>query len=112
MIIKCSAHSATEKIPGPRNSRYISNLANISKLIEKVIAPWLRSHMTKHDLYGELQSSYRKFHSSETILTGVHDDIDDNKSLLSSIGVLLLIPRTMMYFLKDLNLDSVSMEQP
>ena len=42
--------------------------------------------MTNNDLYEELQSSYRKFHSIETALTCVQDDIlgatDDNKSVL------------------------------
>ena len=41
--------------------------------------------MTNNNLYEELQSSYRKFHSTETALTCVHDDIlraiDDNKSI-------------------------------
>ena len=68
------------------NFRPISNLVYISKLIEKVIASRLHSHMTNNNLYEELQSSYRKFHSTETALTCVHDDIlraiDDNKSVL------------------------------
>ena len=58
----------------------------ISKLIEQVIASRLHSHMTNNDLCEELQSSYRKFHSTETSLTCVHDDIlkaiDDNKCVL------------------------------
>ena len=57
------------------NFRPISNLVYISKLIEKVIASRLHSHMTNNNLYEELQSSYRKFHSTETALTCVHDDI-------------------------------------
>ena len=68
------------------NFRPISNLVYISKLIEKVIASRLHSHMTNNNLYEELQSSNRKFHSTETALTCVHDDIlktiDDNKSVL------------------------------
>ena len=68
------------------NFRPISNLVYISKLIEKVIASRLHSHMTDNNLYEELQSSYRKFHSTETALTCVHDDIlraiDENKSVL------------------------------
>ena len=68
------------------NVRPISNLVYISKLIEKVIASRLHSHMTNNNLYEELQSLYRKFHSTETALTCVHVDIfraiDDNKSVL------------------------------
>ena len=51
-----------------------------------VIASRQQSHMTNNNLYEELQSSYRKFYSTETALTCVHDDIlraiDDNKSVL------------------------------
>ena len=58
----------------------------VSKLIEKVIASQLHSHMTNNNLYEELQSSHRKFHSTEAALIGVHDDIlraiYDNKSVL------------------------------
>ena len=75
--------------------------------------------MTNNDLYEELQSSYRKFNSNETALAYVHDTIcraiDDNKSiyyLLCSILSAVSIPLTMVYFQKDLNLDSVSVEQP
>ena len=68
------------------NFRPISNLVYISKLIERVIASRLHSHMTNNNLYEELQSAYRKFHSTETALTCVHDDIlraiDGNKSVL------------------------------
>ena len=87
---ECSAHSTTEKKSLDQdifnNFRPISNLVYISKLIEKVIAPRLHSHMTNNDLYEELQSSYRNFHSIEMALTWVHDDIlraiDDNESVL------------------------------
>ena len=68
------------------NFRPISNLVYISKLIEKVVASRLHSHMTNNNLHEELQSSYRKFHSTETALTCLHDDIlrsiDDNKSVI------------------------------
>ena len=67
------------------NFRPISNLVYISKLIEKVIASRLHCHTTNNNLYEELQSSYRKFHSTETALTCVHDilrAIDDNKIVL------------------------------
>ena len=88
------------------------SLVDISKPIEKVIASRLHSHMTNNNLYEELQSSFRKFHSTETALTCVHDDIlraiDDNKVYY----LLCSIPLTMKYFWKDLNVDSVSVEQP
>ena len=68
------------------NFRPISYLVYISKVIENVIASRLPSHMTNNNLYEELLSSYRKFHSTETALTCVHDDIlrtiDDSKAVL------------------------------
>ena len=58
----------------------------IPKLIERVVASRLHSHMITNDLYEEYQSSYRKLHSTETALVSVHDDIlraiDDNKCII------------------------------
>ena len=55
----------------------------ISKLIERVVASRLHSHMITNDLYEEYQSSYGKLHGIETDLVSVHDDIlraiDENK---------------------------------
>ena len=94
----------------------ISNLVYISKLIEKVIASRLHSHMTNNNLYEELHTEnftvlkqhwhvYMKTYWGPLMTTKVY-------YLLCSIWVLLLIPLTMMYLWKDLSLDSVSVEQP
>ena len=48
------------------NFRPISNLMFVSKLIEKVVASRLHSHMLQNDLYEQFQSSYRKLHGTET----------------------------------------------
>ena len=68
------------------NFRPISNLMYVSKLIERVVATRLHSHMESNKLYEEFQSSYRKCHGTETALTCVNDDIlraiDENKSVL------------------------------
>ena len=62
------------------------SLVDFSKPFEKIIASRQHSHMTNNNLHEELLSSFRKFHSTETALTCVHDDIsraiDDNKSVL------------------------------
>ena len=58
-----------------KNFRPVSNLTFLSKLIELVVALRLHDHMKINNLYEEFQSSYRKFHSTETALTSVHDDI-------------------------------------
>ena len=57
------------------NYRPISNLSFLSKLIEHVIAARLSSHFSSHNLMSKLQSAYSKFHSSETALLYVQNDI-------------------------------------
>ena len=58
-----------------KNFRPVSNLTFLPKLIERVFALRLHDHMKINNMYEEFQSSYRKFHSTETALTSVHDDI-------------------------------------
>ena len=58
-----------------KNFRPVSNLIFLSKLIERVVPLRLHDHIQINNLYEEFQSSYRKFHSTETALTSVHDDI-------------------------------------
>ena len=61
-----------------KNLRPVSNLANISKLTESAVALQLQDHMLEHDLYPTNQSSYRRFHSTETALLKVRNDILQN----------------------------------
>ena len=58
-----------------KNYRPISNLFFLSKLIERVTAARLSLHFSSHNLMSKLQSAYRKFHSSETALLYVQNDI-------------------------------------
>ena len=58
-----------------KNFRPVSNLTFLPKLIERVFALRLHDHMKINNMYEEFQSSYRKFHSTETALTSVHVDI-------------------------------------
>ena len=53
----------------------MSNLAYISKVIERVIAKRMVDHMDINNLHELLQSSYKKFHSCETALIKVQNDI-------------------------------------
>ena len=57
------------------NYRPISNLNFISKLIERVVLSRINSHLSLHNLLLPNQSAYRKFHSTETALLAVHNNI-------------------------------------
>ena len=58
-----------------KNFRPVSNLAFLSKLIERVVAARFVSHLLANNLYEDMQSAYRKFHSTETALLKVQNDI-------------------------------------
>ena len=58
-----------------KNYRPVSNLSFISKIIEKVVSNRLQAHINSNELNNPMQSAYRKFHSTETALLRVHNDI-------------------------------------
>ena len=58
--------------------RRIFNLSCISKILEKVVASRLRSHICIHGLFNVSQSTYKQFHSTETALLKVQNDINLN----------------------------------
>ena len=53
----------------------MSNLAYVSKVMEKVEATRLYKHMDVNDILEVLQSAYKELHSTETALVRVHSDI-------------------------------------
>ena len=57
------------------NFRPVSNLPILSKIIEKVVYNRLTNHINENGLYGRNQSAYRKYHSTETALLKVQNDI-------------------------------------
>ena len=57
------------------NYRPISNLKVISKIIEKVVAVRLQKYLEANLLNEPFQSAYKCFHSCETALVRVHNDI-------------------------------------
>ena len=69
-----------------KNFRPVSNLAYLSKLIERVAAHRLLNHMLLNDLHELYQSSYKQFHSTETALLRIQSDIlsalDNKKCVL------------------------------
>ena len=58
-----------------KNYRPVSNLQFISKLTESAVAKQLQHHINMNNLFPSLQSSYRKFHSTESALLKVQNDI-------------------------------------
>ena len=69
-----------------QNFRPISNLTFVSKLIEKAVALQLNDHVLRHHLDETFQSAYKAFHSTETALVRVHNDIltaiDNNNTVI------------------------------
>ena len=58
-----------------KNYRPVGNLQFISKLTESAVARQLQHHINMNNLFPLLQSSYRKFHSTESALLKVKNDI-------------------------------------
>ena len=58
-----------------KSYRPVSNLSFLSKILEKVVASCLNSHINSSHTSNDYQSAYRKFHSTETALLKIHNDI-------------------------------------
>ena len=56
-------------------SRPVSSLSFISKVMGKIVAARLSHHMQSHNLYKTDQSAYKKGHSTETALLRIHNDL-------------------------------------
>ena len=61
-----------------KNYRPVSNLPFLSKILEACVIQQFMDHMTENDLHDKKQSAYKKFHSTETLLLKVHNDIMAN----------------------------------
>ena len=57
------------------NYRPISNLSFVSKLIERIIHARIMSHINSFKTFSPFQSAYRKFHSTETALLRIQNDL-------------------------------------
>ena len=60
---------------GMKNYRPVFNLSFLSKILEKVVVSRLNSHINSSHTSNDYQSAYRKFHSTETALLKIHNDI-------------------------------------
>ena len=58
-----------------KNYRPVSNLNFVSKVVEKVVAKRLLAHIQQNQLCSRFQSAYRAYHSTETALRRVHNNI-------------------------------------
>ena len=57
-----------------KNSRPISNLSFLSKILEKIVAKRINAYVEEHLLSNHVQSAYKRFHSTETALLKIHND--------------------------------------
>ena len=57
------------------NYRPISNLSFLSKLTERVVKDRITDHLASNSMFNSFQSAYTKFHSTETTLLALHDDL-------------------------------------
>ena len=58
-----------------KNYRPISNLAFLSKILERVVSKRLEKHSENHPNTESMQSAYKHGHSTETALVKIHHDI-------------------------------------
>ena len=73
-----------------KNYRPVSNLNFVSKILERVVSSQLLSHLDESCLLTGFQSTYRRFHSTESALLNIQDDLFLNMSEGSTTALTLL----------------------
>ena len=73
-----------------KNFRPVSNLAFVSKVIEKAVSYQFIEHVDSNDLCEPLQSAYKSLHNTETALLKVQDDILNIIDQRRTVALLLL----------------------
>jgi len=72
------------------NYRPISNLKMVSKIIEKAVAVQLNTYLSANSLHEPFQSGYKSFHSCETAIVRVYNDILQSLDQRNCVCMLLL----------------------
>lgn len=72
------------------NYRPVSNLNFISKVLERIVATQLNNHIRTHNLGCPFQSAYQPFHSTETALLKIKNDIMSNFAQGKATALVLL----------------------
>ena len=57
------------------NYRPVSNIPFLAQVIEKVVSARLTKYLSSGNLLDPMQSAYRQYHSTETALSKLHDDV-------------------------------------
>jgi len=57
------------------NYRPVSNLPFLSKLLERIVQSRLQTFLDRNGLMPKMQSVYRQYHSTETVVTKVYNDL-------------------------------------
>ena len=73
-----------------KNYRPVSNLPFLSKVIEKIVAARLRTHLEVNKLWCKMQSAYRPFHSTKSALLCVQNDILSSINNRNMVALVLL----------------------
>ena len=73
-----------------KNYRPVSNLQFLSKVIESAVIEQYTEHLQTNKLTDNKQLAYKKYHSTETVLTKIHNDIMTNIGM-GEITILVLL---------------------
>ena len=73
-----------------KNYQPVFNLSYISKLIEKAVARQINEYIAHKGISNENMSAYRVFHSTETALSKIQNDIDTSMYKGAAVELVLL----------------------
>ena len=74
-VVRPLLKKAGSDISQMKNFRPVSNLSFLSKLLERVVQKRLQEFLDSNNLMPVTQSAYRQYHSTETAVTKVYDDL-------------------------------------